>query len=80
MRARIKKLDTEVPVCDYDHNQGWITWYDNQMTREDPPSKLFEMESIKDVEITSGDTSKDYKCELWEKCIRSEGLTCLKSK
>lgn len=77
MKALIIRLGVEVPVCEYDSKNRFIMWYDGQMSRTIPPCKVFNTESARDMEITEGDSSRNYKCELFTGCQED---TCLKRK
>jgi len=58
-RAYLKRLKIIVDVKSIDWDCNYITWDDGQISREDPPEKLYEIEPIDDVIIMQYTGMKD---------------------
>ena len=85
MKVQIEGTGSIFDVCELDLANKCVTWYEGQFSRSEPPERRLEIETLDEslaeesrrkIKIIEGDASKDYKCELYDKC--RETLLCLK--
>ena len=77
MRAYIKDKRIVVDVLTINFEAGYLTWWDGQYDRCNPPDKLYEMETFDNVELICplipGRGGRSGKCKQKDKKKHNRG-------